>query len=411
MTGFGTADIRPPFLALPSRVCYENTEPLANRFTSGARQDSSARPAAAKMAQCSCARTCLPHRCSVMAEQKSPGAGLTGELLRFGPHAGAHRVAVRAGVSVLVPLLVLWATGHTNWSIYAAFGAFTSLYGRTQVHLTRMQMQSTVAVLLVLSATTGVLVGSSPHRAWIAVAVSTFLAAFGSVVSDAQGWHPPGPLFLIFAFAACASIPSVPADVGVAAGVCTASAVFAIAIGNAGALWRVTSKRAEPTTVRATNFAGAAKRHALRCGLGVLVAGSLTTAIGIGHPYWAMVSALVPMAARTFRVQLVRGVHRIIGTGLGLLTTALLLSLQLHGLALIAVIAALQVGAELLVGRNYAVALITVTPLALLMVHMLAPIPAGTLLFDRGVETVIGAVTGVLIGYLTRPRVAAPQPA
>lgn len=338
-----------------------------------------------------------------MTGDHSAMRGLTGDLLKFGPHAGAHRVALRAGASVLVPLLVLWATGHTDWSIYAAFGAFTSLYGRTSVHLSRFQMQSTVAVLLVFSCAGGVLVGSSDHRAWLAVPLCAVLAVFGSIVSDAQGWHPPGPLFLIFAFAACASIPSDPADAGLAAGVSAGSAIFAIVVGNVGALWRVRRHRAEPTSARPTHFAAAAKRHALRCGGGVLIAGLVTTALGIGHPYWAMVSAVVPMAARAFRVQLVRGLHRVIGTGIGLLTTAALLAVDPRGLVLVLVIAGLQVAAEMLVGRNYAVALVVVTPLALLMVHMMAPTPAAVLLFDRGVETVIGVATGMLVGYLTRP--------
>jgi hypothetical protein len=51
-------------------------------------------------------------------------------VLRVGPHLGAHRVALRAGVSVLVPLLAAVLAGHVGWTIYAAFGAFTSLYGR-----------------------------------------------------------------------------------------------------------------------------------------------------------------------------------------------------------------------------------------------------------------------------------------
>ena len=55
---------------------------------------------------------------------------LARSLLAIGPHRGAHRVALRAGVSVLVPLLVLVLLGHVEWTSYAAFGAFTSLYGR-----------------------------------------------------------------------------------------------------------------------------------------------------------------------------------------------------------------------------------------------------------------------------------------
>lgn len=78
-------------------------------------------------------------------------------------------------------------------------------------------------------------------------------------------------------------------------------------------------------------------------------------------------------------------------------TSAVLLALDLRGLALLLVIAALQVGAELLVGRNYGVAMLCVTPLALLMGQAAQPRPPVDLLFDRGVETIIGAVVGVVV--------------
>ena len=67
--------------------------------------------------------------------------GLLGRLLTVGPHAGAHRVALRASVSVVVPLLALWATGHLPWSIYAVFGAFASLYGRERTDRARLTLQ------------------------------------------------------------------------------------------------------------------------------------------------------------------------------------------------------------------------------------------------------------------------------
>jgi hypothetical protein len=312
-------------------------------------------------------------------------------------------VALRAGVSVLVPLLVLWAIGQQQWSIYAAFGAFTSLYGRNHVHLSRTRMQLTLGVLLTVATTAGVVVGLSPHRAWLAVPATALVAVGGSLVSDAQDWHPPGPLFLVFAFAACASLPSEAVDVLAAVVVAGASAGFSVLVGGAGARWRGRGRRAAPRpAVRRAPYAAVARRHAWRNGLAVAIAGGLATAMGIGHPYWAMVSAVVPLASRDLGQQVTRGLHRVIGTGLGLGVAAVLFALDPRGLLLILVIVLLQVGAELLVGRNYALALVVVTPLALLMVHVVAPTPARTLLWDRGVETLIGVVIGLGVGYLTR---------
>ena len=334
---------------------------------------------------------------------------LAAQLLRVGPPAGAHRVALRASVSVLVPLLVLWALGRQELSIYAAFGAFTSLYGRAHASLSRARMQVTLGLLLTASVTLGTVVGMSPHRAWLAIPVAALVAGFGSLVSDAQEWHPPGPLFLVFSFAACASLSTDGRDVALSALVAGTSAAFALLVGGSGGLLR-RWRRPTPTPrtrLPRPSYTGVARRHVARNACGVLVAGLVATASGIGHPYWAMVSAAVPLAARDLLPQVVRGLHRIIGTAVGLVVAAALLALGLGDLALILVVVALQAAAELLVGRNYALALVAITPLALLMVHLAAPVPAAVLLADRGVETVIGVSVGLAVGWLTRtPRTA-----
>jgi uncharacterized membrane protein YccC len=330
-------------------------------------------------------------------------------LLELKPHAGAHRVAIRVGVSVAVPLAVLEGLGRPEWAVYAAFGAFTSLYGRNRLHLSRLRMQTTLAVLLSVAVTGGVAVGTSDSRGWLSVPVAALLAAVVAVWSDAQDWHPPGPLFVVFAFTACAAIPSTPDQVPVALAVAAASAGFAVVVGSAG--W---FRRPLPRPVEARRplgellRSGRVRLHLLRYGSAVLVAGLIATASGIGHPYWAMVSAVVPMAAPTLAGQLLRGAHRVAGTAVGLALSAVLLALEPRGALLIAVIVALQVAAELFVGRNYGLALVFITPLALLLGEIVVQHPSGSLLFQRGVETVIGVVVAVVVTLLVRERSDGP---
>ncbi|MCM3514303.1 FUSC family protein [Nocardioides sp. P86] len=359
------------------------------------------------------------------------GGRLRDQLLALGPHDGAHRVAARAGVSILVPLLVLLAAGRLEWALYATFGAFAALYARDRGGAERRRMQLTLATLLVLAVGLGTVVATSPQRAWLAVPLAAGVAALGSTLSDRHAWHPPGALFLVFAFGATASVPSTASDVPVALGVAAASAALAVVVGGLGATVRArrggsraagrpgtgahTVARAAAgatagatggaTVVAATRVAPTdVRRHALRAALGVALAGALATATGIGHPYWAMVSAVVPLAARDPRAQAVRGLHRLLGTGVGLLVAAALLGLDLEGLGLVLVVVALQVTAELLVGRNYALALVAITPLALLMVHLASPVPVGTLLLDRAVETLLGVAVGLAVGRALRRR-------
>jgi hypothetical protein len=322
-----------------------------------------------------------------MAEQIRPTLK---DFLVIHPGPWAHRVALRVGISMLVPLLVLVAAGRPEWSPYAAFGAFASLYGRNHIHLPRAVMQASAGALLTVSVVVGVLVGSLESRAWVAVGVTAVVALVGSLVAAAQDWHPPGPLFLVFGFGAVVSIPHTLSDVPVAAAITGGSVLFAVFIGNLGGLLR--RPRSRPG-----GLAPPRPADAVRCAVAVLLAGAAATAVGIGHPYWATVAAVAPLSAPGLTSQLVRAGHRIIGTMLGLLISAVLLAPTLGPLGTVFLVAGLGIVTELVVGRHYGLALVFITPMALLMGQLADPRPIGPLLADRGVETVLGASIGGLI--------------
>ncbi len=321
--------------------------------------------------------------------EERPSVGLR-DFLHVRDTPGAHRVALRAGISVLVPQLVLLALDRPTWSLYAAFGAFTSLYGRNHVHLSRLAMQASAGAALTVSVVLGVLVGCLESRAWAAVPVAAAMAAGGAMLSAAQDWHPPGSLFLVFGFGAVASFPHDLTDLPIALLVTGTTVLFALVVGNAGAYLR--RQRTERP-----RLAPALTWEPVRYAVAALVSGAVATAVGIGHPYWATVAAVAPLSARGVTAQIVRAGHRMFGTVMGLLTSAGLLALGMSPVPTVLTIAVLQILAELFVGRNYGLALLFVTPMALLMGQISAPRPMAELLFDRGVETAIGVVVGGLI--------------
>jgi len=59
------------------------------------------------------------------------------------------------------------------------------------------------------------------------------------------------------------------------------------------------------------------------------------------------------------------------------------------------------VGAELFVGRNYGIAMVFITPLALLMISLASPATPGMLLRDRVLETVIGVAVGTVVAIVS----------
>jgi hypothetical protein len=321
-------------------------------------------------------------------------------LLTLGPHRGAHRVALRAGVSVLVPLLALVLLGRVGWTAYAAFGAFTSLYGRNHARAERAGMQVVAGGFLTLAVTLGVLVSLAPDSRWLVVPVGALLAAGGSLTSDAYGWHPPGPLFLVFGFAVCAMVPSTPATLAVAAGIAAGSALFSMLVAQVGVLREPSSWA--PPVLPAPRFRDAlapqgAVAHLVRHVVALSVAGAVATALDWQHPYWAMVAAVVVLSGPDLLSRLTRGVQRVVGTMLGLGVAAVVLAWHPQGVTAVLAIVVLQVLTELFVGRNYAVALLFITPLALLMGQLAHESPVGPLLRDRLLETVLGAVVGAVV--------------
>ena len=120
------------------------------------------------------------------------------------------------------------------------------------------------------------------------------------------------------------------------------------------------------------------------------------------------VAATVPLVGVGVRHRLYRGLHRILGTFAGLVLTALILLPGLDPWQMVLVIAVLQFGAEMLVIRQYALAQVVITPLALVSTELAHPSNSALLIKDRAVETVIGAAVGiamVLIIHLRSRRI------
>ncbi|QDZ14886.1 FUSC family protein [Humibacter ginsenosidimutans] len=132
-------------------------------------------------------------------------------------------------------------------------------------------------------------------------------------------------------------------------------------------------------------------------GIGALVAGGIALGLGIGHPYWAVVSLVAVIPPPHGPNSAGRAIERIVGTAIGVGAAALLLLPNPSDGVLIAAIGVCQFVTELLVGWFYAAALVFITPLALSVSELGRAGSVGPLLGDRLVETVLGAGIGLLL--------------
>lgn len=327
-----------------------------------------------------------------MAESR--GRVWTG-VLRVEPHRGDHRVAVRAAISVAVPLVVLWAIGRLDLSIYASFGAFAALYGRHDVFRDRIRMQASAGGILLAAMLIGTTLSVVDAPAVAGVVVVAVVAAGVTLLAYTMQWHPPGPLFAVFATGACATIPATAlsfADVTLVGG---ASVLFGLAVTVLIAL--VTRSTAEIAPKTRRSVGPIAWEMAASTAVAITAAGIAGLLVMESHWYWAAVGAVAAVSGPQLNARVIRGIQRLVGTLLGVLVAAGILAIGMPPLAVIAVVVLLQAGAELFVGRNYGIAMIFVTPLALLMVHLAAPTPVNALLSDRVIETVIGVAIGTVV--------------
>ncbi|OIJ96015.1 FUSC family protein [Streptomyces colonosanans] len=133
---------------------------------------------------------------------------------------------------------------------------------------------------------------------------------------------------------------------------------------------------------------------ALRTALGCALAGYASLALGIGRPYWALVTAASLYQANitlTWR----RGVQRVVGNLVGVLVFAAIAPLiHLSHLAVVLCGLAFSFGAEALISRNYWLGSICVTPMALLVTEFGHYQEPGGLMTDRVLDTLVGALVG-----------------
>lgn len=135
---------------------------------------------------------------------------------------------------------------------------------------------------------------------------------------------------------------------------------------------------------------------ALRMALGTGLAGGTALALGLGHGYWAAISAAAVLHSINVRTAAQRAVQRTLGTVAGLGLALGVLALDPGPMMLVLLIVLLEFLLEYVVTRNYGLGVVFLTPLALLLSELAAPAPPGTLVADRALASVLGIVVALL---------------
>ncbi|WP_084124847.1 FUSC family protein [Demequina sp. NBRC 110054] len=319
-------------------------------------------------------------------------------------------LALQAGFSIAAPILVAIAFGRPDLGYLAATGAFAALYLASAKHIDRARFVPVIGATLLASAALGTAAGTNTALTAIGLVTVAVLAGVGTQLF-ALG--PPGPLFFVLVFGASSHIT---AEVDGVRAVEPAVYLTSMAVGVAIA-WAAASAplvkrrhRIPPTPFR--ELVPGPRWTAEGAGVAIRVAAVAVVGTTIGfvllnpeHAYWTVCAGIAVVGIRAPRhAVLSRGLHRVVGTFVGVGVFAMLSLIPFGHVGTALLLGLLQMAIELIVVRHYALALTLITPLVLTLVSSASGAAGSTIAPERLIDTVVGAGLGVLAALIPDPK-------
>jgi uncharacterized membrane protein YccC len=345
-----------------------------------------------------------------MSQQSVPAPrgvrGLLTAVVRPSPSPPRLRIAIQAGVAMMLTVGIPAAVGQPQLGLLASTGALSALYLASRSRRERVRRLPLVQLGLVAAVALGAASGGNPVAAPLVLAV----VAIGAVLLvSATAVGPPGALFPVLG-AGVASRLVGPVSAGgdgldplLVIGCAAAGAVLAYVIVIAPLAVPSVRRRDRTIPVTALRFAldAGSRTVVARVSVAAVLASALAAVLGLQRGYWVVVAVVaVLQAGRGRRLTGVRAVHRAVGTLVGaaaFVLAASVIGLPAQGVLLAVVLGALQFGAEMLVVRHYGVALLLVTPLALLIAEAGSPGDPWTIAGTRVLDTAVGCGIALLV--------------
>ncbi len=299
-----------------------------------------------------------------------------------------------AALAIGLPLLVGAAFGRLDLAVVASLGGLSFLYLPETSLAHRMRWLLAVALAMCACFALGLL---SQFLPGLQVPLLTGLAIVVVMLCRYFRLPPPGSLFFVMAAAIAAYTPMVPADVALQVGLLGAGCLQAGLIAFLYSLHALRGKAAQPVRPLPPVSFDFVIFDSVVVGACVGISLALAQLLQLDRPYWVPVSCLAVILGASLRAVWTRQLHRIAGTGIGLLLAGGLLALPLDPWRMALLMMALAFIIETLIVRHYGLATIFITPLTILLADAphLGLLPPDTLLEARLFDTVLGCLVGL----------------
>lgn len=315
------------------------------------------------------------------------------------------RPSALAGLqAALVAAIALPVVHLSPWSHligYAALGALVALFGRFAPVRRRNRIVAfagltQTAAVLAMGAASWLGLGETGMLVLLAAACGIFY-----LVAVSGRWGPPGAMIFVFAAGAAMTPAGSLGEVLQRAAATALVSVLSWVICAATERWRHRPERDPALPVEPLIPLGGRLIRAGRIVGGAAIALFVSRALGAEHPSWAALGAMAVMQGPHLHLSMNRALQRMAGTVVGALLAWAILSLEPSVWPLIALICVMQYVTEMVIGANYALGQIFVTPMALLMSYLASQGRAdASMAGERVTDTLLGALIGITVAVV-----------
>ena len=323
------------------------------------------------------------------------------ELYALKQSARSWHVPFLAAMCVGVPLMAGYFLGNVHNGALASLGGLVILYLPEATFTNRMITLMVCSFGLLASFCVGLIFSFNPIVA--AVVLGGFTFAVHRITRYFK-MKPPGNFFFIMLAAVAMCMPFnaalIPNKTGIIGMGCMCACLLALAYGVLVRGKESTNNPQEIIIVKKRSYFLGGIESAI---FGLFIGLSLLTAkiLQLNNPYWVPVSCLAVMQGVSTRHIWQRSLQRIAGTFLGLGLAWFLLTLHLPEWCICLVIVLMQFVVEMLITRNYGLAVVFITTLTLMLAEFGSAIAnqPNALVIARFTDIVVGSAIGAVGGY------------
>ncbi len=331
-------------------------------------------------------------------------------LFRLGPApASVWPRAVRAAIALGLPVAIGAVLGVPHLGYNAAIGSFAALYGGALPARERAKAVPFIAGGLIVAAALGVAVGDSRPLTLIGLA---FVAIVAAVLVYGFSVGPPGVMFFVLVYGMFAHVRAVTSQSDALQGL--AALVAGTVLTYVIAIVPLFEKRPEDPTrplrqiLPRSAWDDTARLLLERTIIVALLGAAAGVLVDPVRAYWIVAAGVTVVGISVARsATLSRGIHRMIGTVVGAGVYVALVAIPWTPLWIAVLLAALQLGIELVITRNYALALVMITPLVLVLTGAASgEFGSVAIAGERVVDTVVGSLLALAVTAVPLPRIS-----